>query len=110
MSPLWRRIAEALEEKKARELEVLDLEGRSLLADTIVLATGTSTTHVNALADGVVKRLKEDEVPIFGIEGAQEAKWVLIDAGTVIVHIMTEGVRDFYALDRLYPDAPHLKL
>lgn len=110
MSEVWRRVGEALEDKKAKDLVILDVEGRSLLADRVILASGTSTTHVNALAEGAIQRLKEDGVTIFGIEGQQEAKWVLIDAGTVIVHIMTEAMREFYALERLYPDAPHLSL
>lgn len=110
MSDAWRRVGEALEDKKAKDLVILNVEGRSLLADTLILASGTSTTHVNALAEGAIRRLKEDGVPIYGTEGQQEAKWILIDAGTVIIHIMTEGMRDFYALERLYPDAPALSL
>ena len=94
-------IAEALDSKKALNVQTLEVGGQTVLADFFVLATGTSSTHVSSLADEVEYKVKEElgVIPSH-IEG--KTSWILIDYGTVIVHIFTVAAREFYKLDRLW--------
>lgn len=104
MTPL--KIAEecvkALESKKGLDVKILEVERLTTLADYIVIATGTSSTHVNALADEVEFKLKEAGVTVSHIEGHKSASWILLDYGSVIVHVFSDEARKFYNLDRLW--------
>jgi len=97
------RIRTLLEDKKAREVEILDVEEKTTLADRFVLATGTSTTHVKALSDEVQYRLKQDHglLPL-RIEGHATGRWILLDYQDVIVHLFHSEDRAYYSLERLW--------
>lgn len=96
--------AKILDGKKALDLKVIGIEDLSVLTDYFVLATGTSSTHVKALADEVEFRLKEQGMEPGHVEGYRSNTWILLDYGTVVVHVFTEQSRGFYDLDRLWRD------
>lgn len=102
----------ATEELKAKDLVEIDVIGRSSVADYMVIASGTSSRHVKSIADEVVKFAKKLGVMPLGVEGEREAEWVLVDLGDVIVHVMLQRVREFYALERLWTvgDQPPIEL
>ncbi len=92
----------ALEELKARDVCVIDVRGKTSIADLLVIASGTSSRHVKSIADEVVKFAKNAGVFPLGVEGQQEAEWVLVDLGDIIVHVMLPRIREFYGLERLW--------
>lgn len=101
-STLRQHVIDALEELKAKEIREIDVRGRTSIADILVIASGTSARHVKSIADEVVKFAKKAGVMPLGVEGEQEAEWVLVDLGDVIVHVMLPRIREFYGLERLW--------
>lgn len=93
---------DAVENLKAQDVVALDVRGKSSVCDHMVICSGTSTRHVKAIADEVVRFAKRLDYQPLGVEGEQEAEWVLVDLGDVIVHVMLPRVREFYALERLW--------
>jgi ribosome-associated protein len=102
--------AKAADGKKAMELLVLDLRGLTSIADYFVICSAGSTTQAGAIADGIGHALATEGVRPSHIEGEAEATWVLMDYGDVVVHIFEERTRAYYGLDRLWGDAPVVKL
>ena len=100
------RAAEAADAKKALDLLVLDLRGLTTIADYFVICSGTSSTQVGAIADGVAEAMAREGIDTSHIEGGSEASWVLMDLGDVVVHIFDEQARAYYGLERLWGDAP----
>ena len=94
----------ALEDKKAGDIQVLDIAQVSTLGDYFVLCEGTSTTQVKALADSVDFLLGQNGVEPQRIEGYQSAGWIVLDYGDVIVHVFHKESREFYGLERLWAD------
>jgi ribosome silencing factor RsfS/YbeB/iojap len=95
-------VVAALEDMKALDIKVLDVRGLTDIADTMVIASGTSDRHVRSVAQRVVEKAKEAGFRPHGVEGQQDSDWVLIDLGDMIVHVMLPRVRDFYGLERLW--------
>lgn len=95
-------IINALEELKARNVASLDVRELTSIADNMVIATGTSSRHVKALADNVAEQAKAAGYPPVGMEGQQNSEWVLVDLGDVIVHVMLPATREYYDLERLW--------
>lgn len=95
-------VIEALEDLKAVDIRILDVRGLTSITDRMVIASGTSTRHVKSLADSVTRRTREAGFRALGVEGEQVAEWVLVDLGDVVVHVMIPGVREFYALEKLW--------
>lgn len=87
-----------LENKKGLDIKIIKADDSNVLADYIVIATGTSTTHVKALADEVEVKLKEVDVLPHHIEGSRYNSWILLDYGDVIVHVFSEESRRYYNL------------
>lgn len=102
VAKLLAQVVEGLERIKARDVREIDVRGRASFADLLVIASGTSTTHVRAIADEVIKQAKRVGTMPLGVEGVREAEWVLVDLGDIVVHVMLPRVRDFYALERLW--------
>ena len=105
-----RRLAAAMADKKAEGLLALDVRQVASFADTFLFATGSSDRHVRTLADAVLERARADGDSPLGIEGYEDGRWILIDLGDVIVHVFQREVREHYALERLWSDAPLLDL
>ena len=99
---LRKHVIDALEELKAKDIREIDVRGKTSIADLLVIASGTSARHVKSIADEVVKFAKKAGVMPLGVEGEQEAEWVLVDLGDVIVHVMLPRIREFYGLERLW--------
>ncbi len=97
-----------LDDDKAEDVLAIDLKGSSPLADTIVIASGRSQRHVAALADHLLRALKDAGLGRAQVEGLPHADWVLIDAGDVIVHLFRPEVRAFYQIEKIWSvDSPH---
>lgn len=97
--------ARALDAKKALDIRVLKVEDLTTVTDYFVIATGTSTTHVSALADEVDFQLERQGVKALRMEGQDGKRWILVDFGSVIVHVFTQEAHDFYDLEHLWADA-----
>jgi len=91
-----------LDDMKAEESVTIDLRGKSSLTDYMVVTTGRVNRHVAAIAENVMKGLAEVGIKSPHVEGMQNADWVLIDAGDVIVHVFRPEVREFYNLERMW--------
>ena len=92
----------ALEDIKGRNIVVLDVRKMTSLFDKIVIATADSTRQASAMSRNVQEKLKAQGVKIYGIEGEQVGDWILVDVGSVIVHIMQSAVRQHYNLEELW--------
>lgn len=100
-----RRIVELAEDKKAADIVLLDLAGLTTLADYFIIASGGSDRQLDAIADGIVSGMRDEKVKPFGREGTAASHWVLVDFGSVIVHVFTPPERDFYQLERHWSEA-----
>ncbi|MCW6507019.1 ribosome silencing factor [Lichenifustis flavocetrariae] len=98
---LARGILDSLDDAKAEDVLAIELEGKTSIADTMVIATGRSNTHVNAIADRVLKSCKESG-HLARVEGLPQCDWVLIDAGDIVVHVFRPEVRQFYNLEKMW--------
>tara|TARA_B100001113_G_C20849537_1_gene508965 strand:- start:341 stop:685 length:345 start_codon:yes stop_codon:yes gene_type:complete len=92
----------ALDELKAQNINAFDVEKISSFASYILIATGTSNRHIQSIANKVIDNLKDNSVKVLGTEGTESNEWILIDAGDVLVNIMTEDSRDHYDLESLW--------
>ena len=92
----------SLEDDKADDIVVIDLAGKSDIADYMVIATGRSQRQVGAMAEHLVERMKPSVPATPAVEGAQRCDWVLIDGGDVIVHLFRPEVRAFYNLEKMW--------
>ncbi|MBF0193520.1 MAG: ribosome silencing factor [Magnetococcales bacterium] len=99
---LAKQLQEVLEDKKGVDIELMDLRERSTFTDFFLVVTGTSSTHVSALAEEVDRFASQNKVQILGNEGNRESKWVLVDLGDVIVHVFLAEARELYSLDKLW--------
>ncbi len=99
-------VTSSLDDDKAIDPVVIDLRGKTTLADYMVVATGTSQRHVLAMADKLRERLKRAGHRQIEAEGLEEASWVLLDAGDVIVHLFRAETRALYDIERLWSVAP----
>ncbi len=91
-----------LDDDKAEEIVSINLEGKSAIADHMVVASGRSQRHVGALADHLTRRMKEEGLGNARVEGLAQSDWVLIDGGDVIIHIFRPEVREFYKLEKMW--------
>ncbi len=91
-----------LDDDKAEEVVVIELAGKSTIADFMVVATGRSTRQVGTMAEHLREQLKAAGVKGISIEGAARADWVLIDGGDIIVHLFRPEVRAFYSLEKMW--------
>lgn len=105
---LARRIVDLAEDKKASDIMLLEIRGLTTMADYFVIASGASERQLGAIADGIVEGLRDEGMRPIGREGSANAHWVLIDFGSVVVHVMAPPEREFYQLERLWADAPLL--
>ncbi|RWB69272.1 MAG: ribosome silencing factor [Mesorhizobium sp.] len=98
----------SLEDSKAENIVSIDIQGKSSLGDYMVIASGRSHRHVSAVADHLLKALKDAGLGNARVEGLASADWVLIDSGDIIVHVFRPEVREFYNLEKMW-QAPDLE-
>lgn len=98
-------VQETLDDDKAQDIVVIDLNGKTSMGDYMVIATGTSQRQVGAMADHLQENLKASGVKGITTEGTEQCDWVLLDAGDIIVHLFRPEVRSFYNLEKVW-DAP----
>lgn len=95
-------VLETLDDAKAEQTVAVDITGKSSLTDHMVVTSGRSNRHVGAIADQLVKMLREQGFGKPRVEGLPHADWVLVDAGDVIVHIFRPEVREFYNIEKMW--------
>jgi ribosome-associated protein len=98
------------DEKKAKDIEVLELSGLTDISDYFLLATGTSERHVRTVAEHIEKEMKQKGVRPFSMEGHSEGRWVIIDYQSVVAHILLEPLRDLYDLESLWLEAKRYRI
>ncbi len=103
-------LANAALERMAEDVIALDVRGLTSLADTFLIASGTSDRHVRAIADAVLDAARAAGIRTLGVEGYAEGRWVLLDLGDAIFHVFHADVRGHYDLERLWTDAPQLEI
>ncbi len=101
--------ANALNSKKARELNAVKVADLTVLAEYFLMCTATSSTHVRALADEVEEKLSEAGAQPHHIEG-KTTGWIVLDYGSVIIHVFSRDQREFYALDKMWSDGEQVEL
>jgi ribosome-associated protein len=102
--------ADAIFDKNGADIVLLDVEEAFFLSDIFVIATGSSRTNVQALADHVEERIKQThDLKSLRVEGRTEGEWVLVDYGDIIVHLFQSAAREFYSLERLWGDAERIR-
>jgi ribosome-associated protein len=100
-----RRAAQLAQDMKGQDVVLLDLRGVTDMSDYFLIVTGTSDTHVRAIAQHVEFEMKKAGAPAHHIEGAEQGRWALLDFVDVVVHVFHPTLRQFYQLERLWGDA-----
>ena len=101
---LLQKIIKVLDDKKAIDIKHMEIKDVTTIADYFVIASGTSNTHIKALADNVEYELKKDSIYPNKIEGYDSGTWILMDYGDVIIHIFTEAERENYKIEELWEE------
>lgn len=99
-------VVRAIEDLKGQDIVRLDVRKLTDVMDYLVIATGTSSRHVKSIADNVVDALRKSGERPLGIEGADVGEWILVDFGSVVVHVMGAEPRRFYAIEKLWAEMP----
>jgi len=100
-----KKAVEIIEEKKGYDISILNLKEISFVTDYFIIVSANSTTQVKAITDNLEEKLPDAGIPILRVEGRAEARWVLVDCGDIVIHVMTPETREFYHLERLWGDA-----
>lgn len=95
-------VAKKLDEKKGRDIVLLDVSKATILAETFIICSGTSPNQVRMLADEAEKTMAEHGIPQKRLEGYREGRWIVVDFGDVLVHIFHREEREFYDIERLW--------
>ena len=99
-------VRDAALDKKGEDFLVLDVSGRTILADSFAIVSGRSKIQTRAIADGIVEAVEREGLRATRSEGYSDGTWILLDLGTVIVHVFTPEQRSFYNIERLWAEAP----
>lgn len=102
ISELQAFVLDKIEDMKARDIQVVDVKGKSPVTDVMIVCTGTSKTHVKSISNHLYLEAKSHDIYVMGVEGTEESEWVLVDMGGVVVHIMQQQTRDMYQLEQLW--------
>ena len=105
-----KKIVKALDDKKGNDIEVIKIDGLTIVADYFVIVTANSTTHVRALADEVEYQLNNGGVEHVRLQGTDSDEWKVIDCLDVIIHVFSNEARNFYKLEKLWADAEEIDI
>jgi ribosome-associated protein len=108
LPPGVRTAIQAAQDKKAEDIVVLDLRAAASFTEYFLLLTGMNSRQTAALAETIERDLKAENLRPIGVEGASRGEWILMDYGWFIVHVFSPAARDYYALEKLWGDAPSL--
>lgn len=97
-------VLDKIDDLKARDVQTFNVSSSSSITDHMVICSGNSKKHVQSIAGNLVVEAKHAENPALGIEGMNEGEWVLVDMGSVVLHVMQESTRDFYQLEKLWQE------
>ena len=106
-NPVVELVLTSLDDDKAHNIVSIPLAGKSSIADHMIIASGSSSRQLSAMADHLERRLKDSGRRPMGTEGVDSGDWILIDVGDVIVHLFRPEVREFYQLEKMWGDAGH---
>ncbi|MBA4142494.1 MAG: ribosome silencing factor [Nitrosospira sp.] len=106
---LVKTVVDALEEIKARDIDVLDVRKITTLFDRMIIASGDSNRHTKAIANNVAEKVKAAGGTVYGMEGEGTGEWILVDLGDVLVHVMQVAARAHYNLEELWAGARNIK-
>lgn len=107
---LAKEIAAAAAKIKAVNLKILNLQKLTSFTDYFVIATGTSDRHVEAIANNIVEEMKKKGRRPLSVEGFGHAQWVIVDFGDVVVHVFYHTMREIYAIEKIWADAPIVRI
>lgn len=110
MTPLVKEAVQAAQDRKALDLRILKLGEISAFTDYFLICSGTSTRHTQAICDAILEKLEKSGIAPTHIEGYSQAEWILLDYLNFVVHIFSERARHFYDLERLWRNAPRVRL
>ena len=99
------KIAAIMDDRKAKNIEIIDTSKLTEITDYFIIGSGTSTTHVRGIADEIEVKMKEAGIPCSHIEGYDTAGWILLDFTDVVAHVFIEDQREFYNQERLWKDS-----
>ena len=99
---LAKDILSILDDAKATNIKTISLKNKSSIADAFIIATCTSTRHANATADELIKKLKRNGIKCPTPEGRQKSDWLIVDAGSIIIHLFRQEIREIYNLEQLW--------
>ncbi|ADY56738.1 iojap-like protein [Syntrophobotulus glycolicus DSM 8271] len=97
-------------DKKGHDIVVLDLRGISAVTDYFIIVTGNTPIQTKAITEHLQEKFKEEQIPVLRVEGLSDGRWVLMDCGDLVIHIMIPEAREFYSLERLWGDAQEINL
>lgn len=101
-NPMLKKILQSLEEIKAIDVTVIDVSKQTTITDYMIICSGRSTRHVNAVASHVLEHMKASGLSVLGTTGFETNEWIIIDFGDFVVHVMQPENRDFYNLEGLW--------
>ncbi|MBF4694883.1 ribosome silencing factor [Fusibacter ferrireducens] len=110
MEKVIKKIHELLSDKKAQDIVTLSLFEVTTIADYFILATGTSSTHINALSEHIEKELAKEQIFPRHKEGKRNGEWVLMDYTDIVIHIFNRETRAYYDLERIWSDAKYIEI
>ena len=99
---LAKKLTSVLRDLKAIDIQIIDVKEQTLITDIMIIASGRSTRQAKSIADKLIETAKELNISIIGVEGEQQAEWILIDLGDVIAHVMHPSSRIYYQLEKLW--------
>lgn len=102
-------IAQAAEERRAQDVVVMDMRPLMTFCDYFVIAHGRSPAHIDAITESIQEQMEQHQIRFHHREGRPEAQWIVLDYLSVVVHIFSEELRDFYDLEHLWADAPRVQ-
>jgi len=99
---LVQKIKEAIDDRKGKDIEVINISEKTIVADYFIITSGTSTTHLRGIADSIIEKLEKEGLNPSHVEGYESATWILLDYLDVVVHIFLQSEREFYSLEKLW--------